>query len=271
VKENAMKLSIVSCASFAFVLALAATASAAVVETISLNYTGVTRDINGNSYTIPFTKNGTIVSTPWNSSYIGTVSEFNVVVGITGLTSDQDLDELMLLKVATGGIANDDRGLFGGSYVGNNPVIDPPAMGDSNAPSATAYFDNFDNAYALAVIAQTGGSQTGNGNGTYGDYSAYWQLGETGGQAYAQTANVIGQLYLTLNGPGSFTFGFKQNPGYLDIISNNTSGMGIAADESMPDYSGICDTVTIVPEPGTFALLACGLIGLLAFASRKRK
>jgi hypothetical protein len=31
------------------------------------------------------------------------------------------------------------------------------------------------------------------------------------------------------------------------------------------------DSATVVPEPGTLALLAAGLMGLLAYAWRKRK
>jgi len=53
------------------------------------------------------------------------------------------------------------------------------------------------------------------------------------------------------------------NLGDLDLLMANFG-------QSVPSGSGSDSSIATVPEPGTFALLAAGLLGLLAYAWKKR-
>ena len=90
-------------------------------------------------------------------------------------------------------------------------------------------------------------------------------------RSWAANGYDIGTLVLKDTGAGTFSFDFSANPGYFAIISNNTNGLGVFANESMPPYTGVGDSVSFVPEPSTLALIASGLIGLLCYAWRKRR
>ncbi|MBN1394173.1 MAG: PEP-CTERM sorting domain-containing protein [Pirellulales bacterium] len=58
----------------------------------------------------------------------------------------------------------------------------------------------------------------------------------------------------------------------LDMPTYNVIGVELRAYSATYNYVGVDDiTISYVPEPSTIALLATGLIGLLAYAWRKRK
>jgi hypothetical protein len=275
-----MKLRCVLFVSLA-ILGMASVASAEYVVNMSLAYAG-SFDASGTQLAdVPFVAtpkaDGTVdYKAQWDPSYLGEVHAFNVVANVSGLAADQDWLSLQWSATVAGGMINDDGGVFGGAYLGN-PVanIDPPLMGGatkSNAPSAAPFFLNLNNGLNIAFDMQTGSTETGNGNGTYGDYAAMYQLGEAGGTAATRDANIVGTLYLMATGPGKYEQVFLTNPGYFQIISGNLTGLGISTNRSMPAYTGKGDGVEFaIPEPSTIALLGCGLFGLLAYAWRKRK
>jgi hypothetical protein len=109
---------------------------------------------------------------------------------------------------------------------------------------------------ALNLVAMPGTQPTYyplNGDGDPVACNAYQSMSTTWGSASASmtTGGILGNIYVPNNGNVSFG-----NGGLGVTISNHTL-MGTGT--------------TLVPEPGTLALLASGLVGLLAYAWRKRK
>ena len=120
-------------------------------------------------------------------------------------------------------------------------------------------------------IVNKGATSTGRGNGTYGDYAAAMAVGEN-------SAYEMGTLYLSTTDAGAFSLGFITNAqGYFGVLNQNGGtyglGMGTPSTEGwLTGYTAVGDSVEfVVPEPGTIALLLSGMIGLVAYAWRKRK
>ncbi len=86
----------------------------------------------------------------------------------------------------------------------------------------------------------------------YGKSSATWSMGDFN---YDGTVN-LADLNLLLNNYGRTFAGDSVSGAHLDAAA-------IGALRA--------DGISVVPEPGTLALLAAGLVGLLAYAWRKRK
>jgi len=89
--------------------------------------------------------------------------------------------------------------------------------------------------------------------GDYGMTGAHWSDGDFN---YDGTVDFSDLNYVIGNYGGVL-------PGELNIAGSHLDAAGIAELSAAG--------VHVVPEPGTFALLACGLIGLLTYAWRKRK
>jgi hypothetical protein len=196
----------------------------------------------------------------------GAVShKFNLYLSMHDLAADQDFVICELDKYSTGAVTAEPFA----SYEPNSYMINPskmPSGTGSDAPNATWDNQNFFNGYAAVVEVRRGTSQTGAGNGTYGDYPAYLQLGES-------SPFLVGSLTLGATDAGTFGFQLKSNPNYFKIISGNTTGLGVEANESYPTYTGHSDSIEFIPapEPGALALLATMFVSLVVYAWRRRK
>lgn len=267
-----MKFRLVSLLFVGILFGLASVASADIILNIGFAYQtafdALDQDIGpGTSST---TGVGATTHTDVQINPLAAYYRFNVYVSVSGLASDQDIVALQWNGVTTGAVqALADR------YLGNEYSVNPakmPAGTGSDAPNHQ--WDNLDffNGTAFVVDMFRGTTSTGNGNGTYGDYAAYMQMGEATSVNATGPFN-IGQMDLIATAPGTFGFSFHSNPNFFKVINANTNGLGVLANESYPTYSGVGDSVTFyaTPEPSTLALLGCGLFGLLAYAWRKRK
>jgi hypothetical protein len=121
---------------------------------------------------------------------------------------------------------------------------------------------------------------TGLANGAYDAYLVYWAKGDwtlqaaISGQSLA-TYDVSSGTEVGDNGTGAI---FKRQV-LLGTVSVTNGELKVDVDDyiaqpSVGDfrawYDGVAYMAQPVPEPGTIALLASGLIGLLAYAWRKR-
>lgn len=216
------------------------------------------------------------------------VHAFTVSVSVHDLAADQDAGYFQFRGNVSGGVAFGD-GAAGGMVSGDpyvtsslsNTTVDPTAMGNttsgsSNASSAIPWFENSINPQNNFLwLAKRGVTETGNGNGTYGDYMAAMAVGEN-------SPYEMGTLYLSttdVTNMGTFSLSFVTDAeGYFGVLSQNGGdyglGMGTSATWSWPvNYSAVGDSIefTPAPEPSTIALLLSSIIGLATYAWRKRR
>jgi hypothetical protein len=122
------------------------------------------------------------------------------------------------------------------------------------------------------VLGPFGGLKINDGLGNLLTGDINWVDVETvnfaGGINASLTVNVTDLAYagsnpdletLVAEGPGSMDLAFQFSPGKM--LSQLTSGVGTYN----TSFSG---SISVVPEPGTFALMVCGLTGLLVMRRR---
>jgi hypothetical protein len=216
------------------------------------------------------------------------IHAFKVLLNVSGLAAGEDALYFQYYGVLGGGATLDDGGLFGGSAYAPSDLslvnINPPRMPTSSnpysdAPSRSGWnlneYCGCTPVFAHDVYTNMT-SQTGNGNGQCGDYAADMNGSTTTAGMHGVGEGEpyhIGTIYLKAITDGTFGFSFRANPSYFQIITNNTGGLGVLANRTYPLYTGKGDSVQFqdFPEPGTLALLAGGLIGLMAYAWLKRR
>jgi len=227
------------------------------------------------------------------------VAQFEIYLTAANLPAQSDFWFLQTNTLYTGGLTYGDQGLFYGPYTNVNPNLTPGKMGlsstnNSNMASSPVWADNWYNGLAYNWGVTQGSTETGNGNGTYGDMAAKAHVGVAAGWGGGVGSPTdLGSMNFDLTGvagpTNGFTFNFVHNPGNLAVIDNNEGGAeyhtppieGMGTSDTIDwvgsgdhiGYNGIGDSVNVsrVPEPSTLALLGCGLFGLLAYAWRKRK
>jgi hypothetical protein len=126
----------------------------------------------------------------------------------------------------------------------------------------------------------TGTDASDPGNGTYGDLPAYLHVGRDApyfiGSFKVKTVGNSAGTFISAPLAGAQFVWLSGNDGSPDLM-----GMGTQATRSSPNYNNgvgysfASDSVAfinvLVPEPSSVILSACGLVGLLAYAWRKRK
>ncbi|MEN6558369.1 MAG: PEP-CTERM sorting domain-containing protein [Thermoguttaceae bacterium] len=209
------------------------------------------------------------------------VHAFTVSVSVHDLAAGQNPSSFQFACSTTGGVTlGDDAaggGVSGGNYVASDlaqTALNPPRMGNatsgsSDASSAIPWAENSINPQNNFIwIAKRGSTQTGNGNGTYGDYIAAMAVGQN-------STYEMGTMYLSTTDAGAFSLSFITNAeGYFGTLTNNQDGLATSANLTyLTGYQAVGDSIEFqtVPEPGTIALLLSGMIGLVAYAWRKRK
>lgn len=260
----------IGCMSIAFAAMLLATTNSVFAVTLGMNVgLEYVESYNALGDVVPLTVGTALQGDGSTKTTVnltpGAVShKFGLYLSMSDMPADQDFRMCQFAKVVTGAVTADEAGYEANSYM-INPTKMPAGTG-SDAPNATWDNQNFFNGTAFCMEVRPGTSETGAGNGTYGDYAAFLQLGEA-------SPFQVGSLSLGATGAGTFGIHFDSNPGYLYTISSNTNGLGTSANDNFPTYVWRGDSVAFIstPEPGALALAITGLLGLMAYAWHKRK
>jgi autotransporter-associated beta strand protein len=118
----------------------------------------------------------------------------------------------------------------------------------ADANKGLGWVDN--TATSQVLVAQT----------LYGDSTVNGKVDLSDLAALGANWNATGKVW----SQGDFNY-----DGKVDL--SDLAALGAHWNQSIAGFSAALDSATVVPEPGTLALLAAGLMGLLAYAWRKRK
>ena len=223
-----------------FAVALAALALSAVVShaQLSLNFSstpGATIQFNGTASSFQFNSSTLVLPPPIGAYYVGSQWSIGSETGGTGSALGQ-------------------VGVFTNSPFGYGPITTP----STGVEIAT-------------VTGPLGGLNINDGLGNLLTGNVNWIQVETDNSAgsinAALVVNVTGLAYagtnpdlltLVADGPGSMNVSFQFSPSKM--LSQLTSGSG-------PYTTSFSGSIS-VPEPGAFALMVCGLTGLLVMRRR---
>jgi hypothetical protein len=194
-----------------------------------------------------------------------TMSQFDIFLSVTGLTTGQDLVSLQVSMNRPAGVSYDS--VFGtDGFTLNNPIIDPPNYGLGSNAGAANVFSTLSSGLNAATDTLVWDMTRGSTTGTYGDYAAFQQLGET--QPF-----LVGTLTLEWDGVTTGVLSWR-NPGTWNlVINNNTNGAAtsVGAESFASGATLTAESIQfggVIPEPASLALLAIG--GLFVGVGRRR-
>jgi hypothetical protein len=224
-----------------------------------------------------------VAAVPASADLMGTVTQGNLTVGATVDTSNTAYNVVdVWLESLTGPLVGSECSELSGRWtaVGGTMKVDPAAATTSAFKKQT-------------VLSTGGGTYSGinfhNYVGAFGrdglntsNQSSYLYCDEwysDGGDPTSELYPVSAVGKDTLNGDGQYPESLigeflvtkaTTAISFTNLLDGQIS-TGFTYDYNSGTTQNTVFSISLVPEPSTFALLGCGLFGLLAYAWRKRK